>query len=186
VHTSSDVSTTAGASAPPPVVDSAAVGPVFVDPSGRRQRRVRRVGWLLVVPAAGYVAVLLSTVLGGPSSPFLPLPEAGGHPHNATAPPSDAPSHGSVPARPNAPTAGSHAPRTTGPGSSAADAGSHGSAATASAGVTATPGPALSPTASPSTSPSAQASSASPAPSASHGKSTATHPVPTHTGNGHS
>ncbi|GAA0676072.1 hypothetical protein GCM10010193_31430 [Kitasatospora atroaurantiaca] len=48
--------------------------PVFVDTSGRRQRRVRRIGWLLAVPAAGYLALLVSSVLGGPSinAPFLP------------------------------------------------------------------------------------------------------------------
>ncbi|MEV0536544.1 hypothetical protein [Kitasatospora sp. NPDC050463] len=50
--------------------------PVFVDSSGRRQRRVRRLGLLLAVPAAGYLVLLASTVLGGPtvSAPFLPLP----------------------------------------------------------------------------------------------------------------
>ncbi|MFF1909149.1 hypothetical protein [Kitasatospora sp. NPDC058218] len=56
---------------------------MFVDSSGRRQRRVRRLGLLLAVPAAGYLVLLASTVLGGPtvSAPFLPLP----------APPSAAP-----------------------------------------------------------------------------------------------
>ncbi len=51
--------------------------PVFVDSSGRRQRRVRRLGLLLAVPAAGYLCLLVSTVLGGPtvSAPFLPLPQ---------------------------------------------------------------------------------------------------------------
>lgn len=51
--------------------------PVFVDASGRRQRRVRRAAQLLVIPAACYVALLISTVLGGPtiSAPFVPLPE---------------------------------------------------------------------------------------------------------------
>ncbi|WP_251072246.1 hypothetical protein [Streptomyces sp. ISL-43] len=54
----------------------AAPSPVFVDSSGIRQRRVRRLGWLLVVPAAGYVVLLVSSLFGGPtlSSPFLPLP----------------------------------------------------------------------------------------------------------------
>lgn len=52
--------------------------PVFVDSSGRRPRRARRIGWLLVVPAAGYVALMVSTALGGPTvhAPFLPLPQA--------------------------------------------------------------------------------------------------------------
>ncbi|MEU1503844.1 hypothetical protein [Kitasatospora sp. NPDC005748] len=50
--------------------------PVFVDSSGRRQRRVRRLGLLLAVPAAGYLVLLAGTVLGGPtvSASFLPLP----------------------------------------------------------------------------------------------------------------
>ncbi|MEV4556674.1 hypothetical protein AB0K51_06720 [Kitasatospora sp. NPDC049285] len=48
--------------------------PVFVDGSGQRQRRVRRVGRLLAVPAVGYLALLVSSMLGGPSisAPFLP------------------------------------------------------------------------------------------------------------------
>ncbi|MGW1764423.1 hypothetical protein ACWCQL_10135 [Streptomyces sp. NPDC002073] len=50
--------------------------PVFVDASGRRPRTVRRIGRLLVVPAAAYLVVLVSTLLGGPTLdvPFLPLP----------------------------------------------------------------------------------------------------------------
>ncbi|KOY56124.1 hypothetical protein [Streptomyces sp. XY332] len=52
--------------------------PVFVDSSGRRQRRVRRMGRLLVIPAAAYVVLLISTVMGGPTvrSPFLPSAQA--------------------------------------------------------------------------------------------------------------
>jgi hypothetical protein len=50
--------------------------PVFVDGSGRRLRRLRVAGAIVVVPAAGYVCLLFSTLLGGPTihSPFLPLP----------------------------------------------------------------------------------------------------------------
>lgn len=55
--------------------------PVFVDVSGRRQRRLRRAGAFGVLLAVGYVCVLFSTVLfstvlGGPTthSPFLSLP----------------------------------------------------------------------------------------------------------------
>ncbi|MFD4976747.1 hypothetical protein [Streptomyces sp. NPDC058424] len=53
---------------------SESVRPVFVDSSGRRQRRVLRAARLLVIPAGGYVALLVSTVLGGPSlsAPFVP------------------------------------------------------------------------------------------------------------------
>ncbi|MET9854910.1 hypothetical protein ABZY57_18435, partial [Streptomyces sp. NPDC006450] len=59
--------------------------PVFVDSSGRRQRRVRRLGWLLVVPAVGYVVLLLSSLFGGPtlSSPLLPLPHPSQAPDSA-------------------------------------------------------------------------------------------------------
>ncbi|MFD4598224.1 hypothetical protein ACFWPQ_09300, partial [Streptomyces sp. NPDC058464] len=69
------------------------VRPVFVDASGHRQRRVRRAARLLVIPAGVYVALLVSTLLGGPtlSAPFVPLPEAT-HPATprATAPGSPA------------------------------------------------------------------------------------------------
>jgi hypothetical protein len=51
--------------------------PVFVDGSGRRLRRLRVAGAIVVVPAVGYVGLLFSTLLGGPTihSPFLPLPD---------------------------------------------------------------------------------------------------------------
>jgi hypothetical protein len=78
---------------------ASALGPVFVDTSGRRQRRIRRLGRLLVVPAAVYVTLLVSTLLGGPTihSPLVPLPAApgAGVPVGATGP------HGS--AQPSAP-----------------------------------------------------------------------------------
>ena len=50
--------------------------PVFVDGSGRRLRRLRVAGAIVIVPAVGYVCLLFSTLLGGPTihSPFLPLP----------------------------------------------------------------------------------------------------------------
>jgi hypothetical protein len=53
------------------------VRPVFVDSSGRRRRLVLRAARLLVIPAGGYVALLISTMLGGPSisSPFVPRPD---------------------------------------------------------------------------------------------------------------
>ncbi|MEV5012658.1 MULTISPECIES: hypothetical protein [unclassified Streptomyces] len=58
----------------PDTPESESVRPVFVDSSGRRQRRVLRAARLLVIPAGGYVALLVSTVLGGPSlsAPFVP------------------------------------------------------------------------------------------------------------------
>jgi hypothetical protein len=62
----------------PATPESASVRPVFVDSSGRRQRRVLRAARLLVIPAGGYVALLISTMLGGPSisSPFVPQPDS--------------------------------------------------------------------------------------------------------------
>ncbi|MEU0966412.1 hypothetical protein ABZ357_13705 [Streptomyces sp. NPDC005917] len=52
--------------------------PVFVDSSGRRRRRVRRAAGLLMIPAGGYFALLISTMLGGPgiSAPFVPQPDS--------------------------------------------------------------------------------------------------------------
>ncbi|MGW4519313.1 hypothetical protein ACWEO4_47510 [Streptomyces sp. NPDC004393] len=54
------------------------VRPVFVDATGRRQRRVLRAARLLVIPAGGYVALLISALLGGPtlSAPFVPPPDS--------------------------------------------------------------------------------------------------------------
>lgn len=139
-----------------------AARPVFLDPSGRRQRRVRRLGCLLAVPAAAYAVLLLSTALGGPSvdSPYLPLPAAGDHRAGQATPAHTAPH------------------RTP----SAAGGASH-PAGTPTARATA--GPATS--APPAARPSASASAAPGRPSATpvtHGKSSATHPVPTHTGHG--
>ncbi|MFF3511475.1 hypothetical protein [Streptomyces sp. NPDC002573] len=68
-----------GPSAPGPVAPKGeSVRPVFVDATGRRQRRVLRVAQLLVIPAGGYVALLISTLLGGPtlSAPFVPQPDS--------------------------------------------------------------------------------------------------------------
>ncbi|MCG6497139.1 hypothetical protein [Kitasatospora sp. A2-31] len=116
--------------------------PVFVDSSGRRQRRVRRLGLLLAVPAAGYLVLVASTVLGGPSvsAPFLPLPPA---PSAApTAPAAETPSE--VPTIPGAPGPDSVQP---GPAQSAV-AGRRG--APTAAGRSATPEPSAPPSAGPS------------------------------------
>ncbi|MGV4987101.1 hypothetical protein ACVB8X_22870 [Streptomyces sp. NRAIS4] len=89
--------------------------PVFVDSSGRRQRRVRRAARLLVLPAVGYVALLTSALLGGPaiSSPFVP--QAG-------------PTHPDLPG----PTAPDSSPGTGHPAKSAGPAAArHGSGTTA-------------------------------------------------------
>ncbi|MEU2054159.1 hypothetical protein [Streptomyces bungoensis] len=134
------------------------VRPVFVDSSGRRQRRVLRAARLLVIPAGGYVALLVSTVLGGPtvSAPFVPQPQtAGPATHRATAPePSSDTGH---PAAGAGSTAASSRPRarrtTSGPtarstASTAPAAGAGttaGPTATTTPTATAAPAPASSP-----------------------------------------
>lgn len=87
-----------GTEAAPPMLPAPEASPVFVDASGRRQRRVRRLGRLLVIPAAAYVVLLFSTLMGGPTvqSPFLPSAQA---PHTAK---TDAPAAGTSTARPSA------------------------------------------------------------------------------------
>jgi hypothetical protein len=49
--------------------------PVFVDASGRRGRKIRRLGWLAGIVCACYAVMLIVTVLGGNSSaPWLLIP----------------------------------------------------------------------------------------------------------------
>ncbi|MGW0204718.1 hypothetical protein ACWDZ8_02450 [Streptomyces sp. NPDC003233] len=53
-------------------------GPVFVDASGRRGRRFRRLGMAVAVACAGYAAVIAATLLSGNSTaPWLPVPGQG-------------------------------------------------------------------------------------------------------------
>lgn len=55
----------------PPVTDS----PVFVDASGRRGRKYRRIGWVLAFACASYAVLLVFTVVGGSSTaPWLLIP----------------------------------------------------------------------------------------------------------------
>ncbi|MFE0327497.1 hypothetical protein ACFW08_11985 [Streptomyces sp. NPDC058960] len=50
-------------------------GPVFVDESGRRGRRLRRIGIAIGVACAAYAAVIVATLLSGSSAaPWLPVP----------------------------------------------------------------------------------------------------------------
>ncbi|MCX5013107.1 hypothetical protein OG765_19245 [Streptomyces sp. NBC_00555] len=122
--------------ASPSAAEAAGPRPVFVDSSGRRQRRVRRLGWLLVVPAAAYVVLVLSSLSGGPTlrSPFLPAPRG------ADAAPSKAPAAGPGPSASTGPRrsaapagATSQAPAPTGPGA----------VTTTGSGAAPTAGPAL-------------------------------------------
>lgn len=143
----------------------AVTAPVFVDASGRRQRRVRRLGLLLAVPAAAYIALLLSALLGGPgaSSPYLPLPESAERPSGGPA--SGAPQReGGDPRRPaTAPTAV--------PEGRPGDA-SRTPASVAEPGAATTTGP------SPAASTPPGAAKTTPAPAVVRGRSTASHPAP--------
>ncbi|WP_265565655.1 hypothetical protein [Streptomyces hygroscopicus] len=108
----------------PDVSESDSVRHVFVDSSGRRQRRVLRAARLLVIPAGGYVALLISTVLGGPSlsSPFVPQPGST-HPttpHAAAPDSSPHPGHSAGSATPTAAQKTSHPTRTTASATAAA------------------------------------------------------------------
>ncbi|MFJ5291617.1 hypothetical protein [Streptomyces sp. NPDC088348] len=54
-----------------PVADS----PVFVDASGRRGRKYRRIGWLIAFACASYAVLLVFAVFGGDSAaPWLLIP----------------------------------------------------------------------------------------------------------------
>ncbi|MEU4497472.1 hypothetical protein AB0F96_29495 [Streptomyces sp. NPDC023998] len=56
-----------------PVPQESSDGPVFVDESGRRSKKFRRVGWLLAVACACYAITLVAALLGGNSAaPLLP------------------------------------------------------------------------------------------------------------------
>ncbi|WP_244258244.1 hypothetical protein [Streptomyces sp. Tu 2975] len=48
-------------------------GPVFVDESGRRSKKFRRIGWVLAAACAVYAITLVAALLGGNSSaPWMP------------------------------------------------------------------------------------------------------------------
>jgi len=117
--------------------------PVFVDTSGRRQRRVRRIGWLLAVPAAGYLALLASSLLGGPTidAPFLPQAPAAQAPTS----PSDAAPGGADGSaeQPDPGTAAPSAARPTGTATTRRPSGTTGATnpAATEAPTTATTGP---------------------------------------------
>lgn len=61
------------AEAAAPVPQEGSDGPVFVDESGRRSKKFRRVGWLLAAACACYAITLVAALLGGNSTaPLLP------------------------------------------------------------------------------------------------------------------
>jgi cytoskeletal protein RodZ len=50
-------------------------GPVFVDESGKRSRKLRKVGWILAAVFSCYAVVLVFSVIGGnASAPWLGIP----------------------------------------------------------------------------------------------------------------
>jgi hypothetical protein len=58
-----------------PGVQDGSDGPVFVDESGRRSRRFRRLGILVGIACAVYAVVIVATLLSGNSNaPWLPVP----------------------------------------------------------------------------------------------------------------
>ncbi|UUN27179.1 hypothetical protein [Streptomyces sp. FIT100] len=58
-------------------------GPVFVDESGRRSKKFRRIGWILALACAGYAVTLVIALIGGNSNaPSLLIP--GGADEEAT------------------------------------------------------------------------------------------------------
>ncbi|MEV8333804.1 hypothetical protein OG501_25610 [Streptomyces niveus] len=50
-------------------------GPVFVDASGRRSKKLRRLGWVLAIASACYAIALVAALIGGNSTaPLLQIP----------------------------------------------------------------------------------------------------------------
>ncbi|MEV7088755.1 hypothetical protein AB0O07_23195 [Streptomyces sp. NPDC093085] len=50
-------------------------GPVFVDESGRRSKKLRRAGWVVAAACACYAVTVVAALVGGDSSaPWLPIP----------------------------------------------------------------------------------------------------------------
>ncbi|MFJ8056580.1 hypothetical protein [Streptomyces sp. NPDC096142] len=140
-------------------------GPVFVDESGRRSRRYRRIGMAVGIACAVYAVVIVVTLLSGSSdAPWLPVP---GQKDDAPA--------GKVDTSPQ--------PAESGRPSGAADSVAPGNIPTAGDGTTPSPGVSVSASAGASAKPGAKAStSASPKPSASRsvpasGGGSATNPV---------
>ncbi|MGW3309008.1 hypothetical protein ACWDG9_20765 [Streptomyces sp. NPDC001073] len=130
-------------------------GPVFVDESGRRSRRYRRIGMAIGIACAVYAVVIVVTLLSGSSdAPWLPVP---GQKDDAPA--------GKVDTSP--------LPAESGHPSGAGDSVAPGNIPTASDGTTPSPGASASGSAAASAKPGAKAStSASPRPSTSRSAST--------------
>ncbi|TCC58256.1 hypothetical protein E0H73_28500 [Kribbella pittospori] len=77
--------------------------PVFLDATGQRRRTLRRAGAFLAVPIVGYLILMSSSLLGGPSldTPLIPQPDAATkskHGPQITPPPAAIEVGGSTPA----------------------------------------------------------------------------------------
>ncbi|MEU9014166.1 hypothetical protein AB0D12_31235 [Streptomyces sp. NPDC048479] len=58
---------------PEPAAQEGSDGPVFVDESGRRSKKFRRLGWVLAIACACYAVTLVAALVGGNSTaPWLP------------------------------------------------------------------------------------------------------------------
>ncbi|MEU0087362.1 hypothetical protein [Streptomyces sp. NPDC006274] len=122
----------------PIAVQESDEGPVFVDESGRRSKKLRRIGWVLAAACACYAITLAAALIGGDSSaPWMPgLGQAGDQkpehveiqpaptdresavatPGAPSGKPAPEDSVGTVP-RPSDSSAGSSSPATAPPGS---------------------------------------------------------------------
>ncbi|MFJ4693048.1 hypothetical protein [Streptomyces sp. NPDC088766] len=157
--------------------------PVFVDESGRRSRRLRRVGTAVGIACSVYALVIVATLVSGNSSaPWLPLPgQAGDTPaeqvETSSGPSATASPSGSAGAAPSAGPSGSSASTAATAGATEAPGASTGpgrptvSAPPEASTGTTTQKPAATATASSPTTPAASASPSAPAPEASQSDS---------------
>ncbi|MEU2584595.1 hypothetical protein ABZ612_16880 [Streptomyces avermitilis] len=110
-------------------------GPVFVDESGRRRRRLRRLGMVVGIACAVYAVVIVATLLSGNSNaPWLPVPRQKDDTPAARVDTSPPPSHRAHPSAPAAflPSAGATADAGKRPSKGGAGS-THGPSARASA-----------------------------------------------------
>jgi hypothetical protein len=105
-----------------PGVAPAADRPVFVDESGRRSRRFRRIGMAVALACGIYAVVIVATLMSGNSNaPWLPVPgqkenPPAGQVDSPPLPAESAPATGTGATVPSGtPTAGETAPPTSGP-----------------------------------------------------------------------
>ncbi|MFE4872973.1 hypothetical protein [Streptomyces sp. NPDC056682] len=78
-------------------------GPVFVDASGRRGKKVRWLGWVFGLACTGFAVALVGSLLGGSArAPGLTLPEGGKAGAVSASPDAPAPQAPKVPAKSSA------------------------------------------------------------------------------------